>query len=133
MIAIDASSLAKYILREENWEEVRKYLLKESCSLNLALAEVSNAIWKHSMLYGKVSKKQANKMFKALEKLRDVVILEPFEKYLGNAVKIAVDKKITVYDALYIAQAKVIGKLLTSDDRQRKIAKELGIDVIFIE
>ena len=133
MIAIDASSLAKYILREENWEEVRKYLLKESCSLNLALAEVSNAIWKHNMLYGKVSKKQANKMFKALEKLRDVVILEPFEKYLGNAVKIAVDKKITVYDALYIAQAKVIGKLLTSDDRQRKIAKELGIDVIFIE
>ena len=133
VIAIDASSLAKYILREKNWRDVRNYLLKESCSLNLALAEVSNAIWKHSVLYGRISKEQANKMFKALEKLREVVIFEPFEKYLGNAVKIAIDKNITVYDALYIAQAKEIGKLLTSDEKQRRIAEEIGIDVIFIE
>lgn len=133
MIAIDASSLAKYILREENWRDVRDHLMNEVFSLNLALAEVSNAIWKHNVLYGEVSKKQADKMFKALEKLRDVVIFEPFEKYLGNAVKIAMDKKITVYDALYITQAKVIGKLITSEDKQKRVAKELGIDVIFIE
>lgn len=133
MIAIDASSLAKYILREENWGDVREHLVNDVFSLNLALAEVSNAIWKHSVLYGEVSKEQANKMFKALEKLRDVVIFEPFEKYLENAVEIAMDKKITVYDALYIAQADKIGKLLTSDDKQRRIAEELGIDVIFIE
>ena len=133
MIAIDASSLAKYILREQNWRDVRDHLINEVFSLNLALAEVSNAIWKHSVLYGKVSKGQANKMFKALEKLRDVVVFEPFEKYLGNAVKIAMDKKITVYDALYIAQAREMGRLITSDDKQRMIAEELGIDVIFIE
>ena len=133
MIAIDASSLAKYILREENWRDVRDHLMNDVFSLSLALAEVSNAIWKHSVLYGEVSKKQANKMFKALEKLRDVVIFEPFEKYLGNAVKIAMDKKITVYDALYIAQARDMGKLITSDDRQKRVAEELGIDVIFIE
>ncbi len=133
MIAIDASSLAKYILKEENWRDFRDHLMNEVFSLNLALAEVSNAIWKHNVLYGEVSKKQADKMFKALEKLRDVVIFEPFEKYLGNAVKIAMDKKITVYDALYITQAKVIGKLITSEDKQKRVAKELGIDVIFIE
>lgn len=133
MIAIDASSLAKYVLREENWRDVRDHLINEVFSLNLALAEVSNAIWKHSVLYGMISKKQANKMFKALEKLRDVVIFEPSEKYLGNVVKIAMDKKITVYDALYIAQARDMGKLITSDDKQRMIAEELGIDVIFIE
>ncbi len=133
MIAIDASPLAKYVLREENWREVRNHLLNEPCSLNLALAEVSNAIWKHSVLYGRISREQANKMFKALEKLGEVVTFEPFEKYLENAVKIAMDRNITVYDALYIAQAKKIGKLLTSDDKQRKIAEKLGIDVIFID
>jgi len=133
VIAIDASSLAKYVLREENWRDVRNHLLNEPYSLNLALAEVSNAIWKHSVLYGRISREQANKMFKALEKLREVVVFEPFEKYLEDAVKIAMDKNITVYDALYIAQAKKIGKLLTSDDKQRKIAEEIGIDVIFIE
>ncbi len=133
MIVIDASSLAKYILREENWKDVRRYLEEEVCSLDLALAEVSNAIWKHSVLYGKVSKDQANRMFRALEKLKEVVVFERFENYLKNAVKIAVDKKVTVYDSLYIAQAKNVGKLLTSDDRQRRIAEEFGIDVVFIE
>lgn len=133
MIAIDASSLAKYILREKNWRDVRDPLVDEVFSLNLALAEVSNAVWKHNVLYGKISEEQANKMFKALEKLRDVVIFEPLEKYLESAIKIAINKIITVYDALYIAQAKEIGKLLTSDEKQRKTAKELGIDVVFIE
>ncbi len=133
MIAIDASSLAKYVLREENWRDVRNHLLNEPYSLNLALAEVSNAIWKHIVLYGRISREQANKMFKALEKLSNVITFELLEKYLENAVKIAMDNNITVYDALYIAQAKKIGKLLTSDEGQRKIAEELGISVIFIE
>lgn len=57
--------------------------MNEVFSLNLA--EVSNAIWKHC----KVSKEQANKMFKALEELREAVIFESFEKIFGNAVKIA--------------------------------------------
>lgn len=133
MIVIDASSLAKYILREKNWKNVRDRLVDEVFSLNLALAEVSNAVWKHSVLYGKISEKQANKMFRVLEKLRDVVIFEPLERYLENAIEIAMNKIITVYDALYIAQAKEIGKLLTSDEKQGKIAKELGIDVVFIK
>ena len=133
VIVIDASSLAKYVLREENWKEVRNYLLEESRSLSLALAEVSNAIWKHCVLYGRISREQASKMFKALDKLKDVVSFEPFQKYLENAVNIAMDNKITVYDALYIAQAMETGKLLTSDDRQKSVADNLGIDVIFID
>lgn len=133
MIVIDASSLAKYILRERNWKSVRNYLLEESFSLNLALAEISNAIWKHSVLYDKILREQADKMFKALEKLREVVIFEPFEKYLDNSVKIALNSGITVYDALYIAQAEKIGRLLTSDEKQKKVAEKLGIDVVFVE
>jgi len=133
VIAIDASSLAKYVLREENWRDVKNHLLSEPHTLNLALAEVSNAIWKHIVLYGRISREQANKMFKALEKLGEVITFEQFEKYLEDAVKIAMDNRITVYDALYITQALKVGKLLTSDNKQRKIAEELGIDVIFIE
>ena len=134
MIVIDASSLAKYILRERNWKSVRNYLLEESFSLNLALAEVSNAIWKHSVLYDKILREQADKMFKALEKLREVVIFEPFEKYLDNSVKIALNSGITVYNALYIvAQAEKIGKPLTSSEKQKKVAGKLGIDVVFVE
>ena len=133
MIVIDASSLAKYILREENWEKVREYLLDEPYSLTLALAEVSNAIWKHYVLYKEISDEDAKTMFNALKKLKDVVIFEPFENYLEDAVRISIEEKITIYDALYLAQAKKIGSLLTSDEKQWKIAKKIGIDAEFIE
>ncbi len=135
MIVIDASSLTKYILREENWRRVREYLLDDPYSLTLALAEVSNAIWKHHVLYRRISKKEVEVMFEAVKKLReDVVIFEPFEGYLGgDAAKIAIDWRIPVYDALYLAQAKKYGGLLTSDEEQWKIAKKLGIKVEYVE
>ena len=132
MIVIDASSLAKYILREDGWEKVRVYLLNEPYSLTLALAEVSNAIWKHCVLYNKISHEEAKTMFNALKKLRDVVVFEPVEKYLDDAMDISMEEGVTVYDALYLAQAKEIGYLLTSDEKQWKIAKKIGIQSEFI-
>lgn len=133
VIVIDASSLAKYILREENWEEVREYLLNEAYSLTLALAEISNAIWKHYVIYKEISYEDAEIMFNALRKLKDILVFEQFEKYLDDAVKISMKEKITVYDALYIAQAKKFNSLLTSDERQWKVARKMGIHSEFIE
>ncbi len=133
MIVIDASSLAKYILREDNWKKVREYLLDEPYSLTLALAEVSNAIWKHHVLYKEISDGDAKIMFDALKKLRDVVVFEPFEKYLEEAMKISIEEKITIYDALYLAQAKKLNSLLTSDEKQWKVARKMGINAEFIE
>ncbi|MDN5319817.1 MAG: hypothetical protein PWP49_237 [Thermococcaceae archaeon] len=134
MIVIDASSLAKYILREENWERVRESLLNEPYSLTLALAEVSNAIWKHHVLYKVISNREAEIMIEALKKLKeDVVIFEPFEEYLKDAMEIAVSEKIPVYDALYLAQAKKYGSLLTSDEKQWEIAKKLEIKAEYVE
>ncbi len=133
MIVIDASSLAKYILREDNWEKIREYLLNESCSLTLALAEISNAIWKHHVLYNKISDKEMEIMFNVLKMLKDVVIFEPFERYLEDAMIISINEKITIYDALYLAQAKKYGNFLTSDEKQQDIAKRIGINTKFIE
>jgi len=130
---VDASSIAKYILREDNWREVRGHLANEPYSLTLALAEVSNAIWKHHVLYKEVSREEAEKMFNALKKLEDVIVFEPFEKYLDDALEISMAEGITVYDALYIAQARKFDNLLTSDDRQKNIAEKIGIQVEFVE
>jgi predicted nucleic acid-binding protein len=51
VIVIDASAIAKYVLREGHWEQVRDHITPEPCSLDLALAGVSNAIWKHQVIY----------------------------------------------------------------------------------
>jgi len=129
VIVIDASSLAKYVLREEGWENVKRYLSNEACSLTLALAEVSNAIWKHNVLYKRISRKEAEIMFNALEKMKDVVDFEPIEKHLQDAIEIALKEEIPVYDALYLAQAVKHELLVTSDRRQGEIAGKIGVNV----
>ncbi len=133
MIVVDASSLAKYILREENWEDVERYLADGTCSLTLALAEVSNAIWKHQVVYSAISVEEAEIMFKALNETVEVIIYEPLENYVSRAQKIAIEEKITIYDALYIAQAERYGKILTSDVKQKDSAEKRGIEVEFVD
>ena len=133
MIVIDASSLAKYILRERNWKEIRAYLLGEAHSLTLALSEVSNAIWKHHAIYNEITCEDAKTMLKALKRLKDVIVFEQFENYLEEALDISIRKRVTVYDSLYIAQAKKIGCLLTSDNKQWKVAREIGVNTMFVE
>jgi len=130
---IDASSLAKYILREDNWKTIRDYLEDEVYSLNLALVEISNAIWKHHVLYGRISEEEAMVAFEAAKILKDIVIFESFESYLDNAMKISNDNKIPMYDALYISQAYKYGKMITSDKLQRDIAPKMKIEVEYIE
>jgi len=130
---IDASSLAKYILREDNWEKLRKYLEYEVYSLNIALVEISNAIWKHNVLYNRISRKEAMVAFETVKILKDIVIFESFENYLDNAMEISNDNKIPVYDALYISQAQKHGRIITSDKLQREVADKMGIEVEYIE
>ncbi len=133
MIVIDASSLAKYILREENWEEVRRFLASGTCSLTLALAEVANDIWKHYAVYSSISSREAKIMFRALKETREVVVYEALEDYLSRAQEIAMKENITIYDSLYIAQAEKYKGLLTSDKKQRKVAEKMNINVKFVE
>ena len=135
MIVIDASSIAKYILKEKNWESVRKYLYeRQTFSLTLALAEVSNAIWKHCVLYKKISIKEAKTMFSILEILEnDVIIFEPLKDYLKDALNLSIEERITVYDSLYIVQAEKYGEFLTSDEKQWSIAEKRGIKAKYIE
>jgi len=132
VIVIDASSLAKYILREENWKRVRHNLVDDPFSIDLALAEVSNAVWKHHSVYGKISLEDALLMFNALKEAQEIIVFEPLGKYLSSAQKISVKGKVSIYDALYIAQAQKYGRLLTSDKKQSEMAQKLGIEVEFI-
>ena len=130
MIVIDASALTKYLLREEGWHVVERFLERGACSVDHIVKEVANAIWKHSVVRGVIDTDLAIEIYKALKKLvSDVIVLEPQEEYLDKAMEIALQNKVTVYDALYIAQASYKGELLTADRQQAAIARRLGIVV----
>ncbi len=125
MIVIDSSALAKYILKDENWRAVREYLTEEVYSVELIIKEVSNAIWKLSILQGGISRKTAVELFKVLKLLidKEIIHIEPQSQYIEKAFKITLSHKITIYDAIYLAQASKYGKLLTSDKKQSTIRK----------
>ena len=135
MIVIDASALSKYLLREEGWEHVESYLAKGTYSLDHVVKEVGNAIWKHYAIRKIISLDLALELFKALKRLIDdeVIKIENQDAYIDKAMEIALEHAITLYDALYVAQALRHGELLTCDRKQYEIAKALGIRVYFIE
>jgi len=64
---------------------------------------------------------------------KSLLKVEPQDPYLGQALKIAIESKIPVYDALFIVQA--ITKqavLITSDERQCKLAESLNVETVYI-
>ncbi len=133
MIVIDASTLAKFILKEEGWEEVAEQLKAGTLSLDLVVKEVANAVWKR-FRQGAVSREEAKSMLNALKEIQERAIkIEEELTYLDGAAEIAFDRDITIYDSLYIALAKQKGlKLLTADETQASVATAENVDTILL-
>ncbi|NJE75919.1 type II toxin-antitoxin system VapC family toxin [Thermococcus sp. ES12] len=134
MIVIDTSALIKYLLKEEGWETVSEFLRKNGdlVSLEMALIEGANAVWKRYNLYKDISIETAQKILDYLHATKGIILYENPLQYLPEGEKIALEHKITVYDALYIAQALKYGRLATSDEKQGKTAKKLGVEVFYL-
>jgi predicted nucleic acid-binding protein len=137
VIVIDASALAKYVLYEEGWEQVSRLVksMKPIASVDHVLKEVGNAIWKHCCVRRIIDEAKAMSLYEKLLKLVEtgVIVLESETDYLLEVMRIALEYKITLYDALYIAQALKKGALLTSDKKQAEIASRYGVRVYLVE
>jgi len=135
VIVVDASALAKYILKEDSWRSVRKALEEESVSLDHVVKEVANAVWRKSVVFNQEPPDVARTRLQLLKRLvsEGVVRIENELEYVDKAFEIAVENGITVYDALYIAQAIAHNaELLTSDKKQAEVAKRLGLKVRYV-
>ena len=130
MIVIDASALASFILLEPGWDKLAPYM-KEGLTVDHAIKEVLNAIWK-AQRKGLLEEKNAKMKASLLIELTKVNIHLIDEKTLiEDAFDISLRDKITVYDALYIALAlKKLLPLLTLDELQASAAMRLGLKVI---
>ncbi len=136
MIVVDASTLAKYVLKESNWRSVRNFILanKPLLSLELLLNEVLNVLWKYAVMLKAIDRSSAEELADGVINLikTGVIVLENSDQYLSEAIKIAFENSIPVFDSLYIAQALKHKELLTSDERQAKVAEKLNIKVHYI-
>ena len=138
MIVIDSSAFSKFLMKEEGWEKVIPYLdpRLEPHAMDMLIIETTNVIWKYMRKYKLITREQALGLYEQMRKLieEEVIILEPSEKYLQEALKIAMDYDLPIYDSLFLAQARNLkAKLITSDRRQRDVAGETGLGVVYIE
>jgi len=104
--------------------------------VDLLIIETADAIWKYVERFKRIDEDQGLNLLERVMKLveEDVLRLEPVSSYLREVLKISLRYGITIYDSLFIAQAKSLNvKLITSDRKQVEVARDLGVGTVLIE
>lgn len=118
--------------RERNWESAAKALGENCVSLELAVKETGNSLWKR-IRRGELDDNRARRLFSEFIASRPFMIADQGELYVP-AMEIASTFGLPLYDALFLALAKEKGlSLVTSDSSQAEAAKKLGLGVQLIE
>ena len=99
-------------------------ILVKGYTLDLALYEIGNAVWKHIYVFRKVSLEDSLTVLDALVmvlgKMRCFKVESPLE-----VLKLAVEEGLTFYDASYLYTALKNGMILITDDAGlRKVARK---------
>ncbi len=133
MIVIDASALAKFILKEEGWERIADFLKAGTISVDHVVKEVASAIWRR-LMRKEISLEDARRMFEAMkEVISKAVVIEDEMDYTDEAFEISIRRSITVYDSLYIALSeKMKLRLLTADEIQAQAASAEEVHTIIL-
>jgi predicted nucleic acid-binding protein len=133
-IVIDSSILAKFILRERAWGKAKDIISKRPYTLELAVKEVVNAIWKRVTLIKDINVEKAFVLLSDLLELKKrLLVVEPQDWYLSQALEISIKEEIPVYDSLFIAQAVAKqATLATSDRRLCQVAEKLNVKTLCI-
>ena len=133
MIVIDASALAKFILKEEGWEGVAEYLKAGTLSVDHIVKEVANVVWRR-FRDDAISLNESKTMLAALKEiLEKAVKIEGELRYLDGAANIAFSRGITIYDSLYISMARNKElQLLTADETQASVAAAENVATILL-
>jgi predicted nucleic acid-binding protein len=125
---IDASVIAKLIMREENYVEAAGEIEADDETLDLAILEVANVILKYHRR-GILSADEMREKFEELRELSKTLRILGFKKFLEQAFEFAIANNLTIYDSLYIVASS---KLVTSDIRQAEAAKQHGRKVVLV-
>ncbi len=87
-------------------------------TVDLALAEGLNAIWKHINILKDLKAEEAKPATEDLTRIYDGLTIIAVREVTAMAMLIALTKNLSVYDSLYIAAAqKINGTLYTADQK----------------
>ncbi len=136
MIILDASFLVKLVLEEKNSTVAEKLFRKwirdneDIVTIDITLSESFNALWKHYYLVKDIDLETLKEASGDLLNLWEKLIVIDTSRIVNEALDIAVEQGITIYDSLYIALAQYYRGGIASFDRiQRDKAIKLGLKV----
>ena len=134
MIVLDASFIVKLVL-EEKGSDIAENLFsdwinsgEDIVTVDIALSESFNALWKHYSLLKDIDRDVLDEALKDLLSLWNKLTIVTTDKLAYKALDIAVTHGITIYDSLYLALAQHHkAALATFDKKQREYCIELGL------
>ena len=131
MKVIDSSALIKYIVKEPGWKREQEFILAGCITVDLALKELANALWKRVMRR-ELDVGLAVKLMNTIL-TRRIVKIYPQESLLVEALKLSTNTSLPIYDVIYIVLARELKtELITSDVEQAKKAEGLGVFPILV-
>ncbi len=104
-------------------------ILNEGCTLDLALYESLNALWKEHFLLRRISRDLVNEYVEILLGIFDVIEVRTIDdlevKVFANAVKYG----LTIYDSSYFTYASENGLTLVTDDERlaKRVKQEIEV------
>jgi predicted nucleic acid-binding protein len=108
----DASSIVNLIKRGS----LRP--LSRGITLDLAVYESLNAIWREYKLLGRLDLETARLLVEVLQRVFSIMPLESIEGFEEEVFQLAIKENLTVYDAAYLFVAIKHNLTLVSDDRE---------------
>lgn len=119
-IALDSSTVAALFFKDPMSERVEQAITNydQLHTLDLAYAEVGNVAWKRVHLFKEDTIHVSKSLDMALQFIQDNCDVSPCSNYLKEALTIAIDNGITIYDSLFLTLARHFKtRLLTVDEK----------------
>ncbi len=95
-------------------------LLFKQYTINLALFELGNVIWKECYIHKNISLDEAKKLLNEISQLLEVMRIINVDKLKENILSLAANLGITYYDASYVYVAKEQKLTLVTEDKRLK-------------
>lgn len=123
---LDSSIIAAIFFQEKaSKKAVQLVQDKDLVTVDLALAEVGNVAWKRVSLFGEDEELMAEALRISIKFITTSCEVLNMIELMDTAYEIAVEEKITVYDALFLAAALKEKIPLFTLDKKLKIRDEV--------
>ncbi len=119
-VILDSNVIAAVFFREDDVASKAEKIIKESkvlYTLDLAIAEITNVAWKKVVFEGESADIVEKGLSKCIEFIDSVCQIILSAGLYDLAFKIAVEKRITAYDALFVAASEKYNAPLATADR----------------